>query len=102
MKGDAMIAWNQLVASVNGTTTIGTIGVRDPDYPCEGFNPVGAAFRQVTESDLCSWSRCETDGHYMCTECTEISIDELRRRQCRCEECGSDLERDVCLACDPP
>jgi len=95
-----ILAWNQLVASVNGTTTIGTTGVRDPDYPCEGFNAVGAAFHQVTE--FSTMNRCETDGHYMCTECTEISIGELRRRQGRCEECGSDLERDVCLACDPP
>lgn len=86
-----LIRWNELVAEVNGVTTIGQAGVRDPEYPCEAFRPVGRAFEQVTEADIHAGNTCETDGHYMCTECTEISLAELRRRRGRCQECGGEL-----------
>lgn len=88
----SLAEWDQLVAAVNGRTTIGQAGVRDPEYPCEGYRPLPGArpFTRVTEADL-GWSRCETDGHYMCVECTEISVEALRDREDRCRECGTPL-----------
>ncbi len=38
----------------------GIPGHRDPDYPCNGYNP-SARFRL-------DW-RCDGDGHYLCEGC---------------------------------
>jgi hypothetical protein len=38
---------------------IGTPGVRDKDAPCQEFQP-GIPL-----------GNCETDGHYLCAECTK-------------------------------
>ena len=83
--------WNLLVAEVNGKRELGMPGVRDPEAPCEAFSPVGVAFQQVKESELTGHGDCETDGHYMCTECTLISVGALRHRQSRCDACGTPL-----------
>jgi hypothetical protein len=42
---------------------LGTIGVRDPDGPCEAFDGKGYD----------GGGRCMSDGHYLCTECSELS-----------------------------
>lgn len=34
---------------------------RDPDNPCEGYEPFGHG--------LASFHNCETDGHYLCRKC---------------------------------
>jgi len=60
----------------------GTPGVRDVEAPCEVFN-VGEPGR----------GDCETDGHYLCVECTEIALHVLRRRRGQCEDCGASLVR---------
>lgn len=47
--------WNELYAFVNGGT-FGSVGLRDPDYPCTEFEPgkrIGS---------------CSSDGHYLCEE----------------------------------
>lgn len=49
--------WNELVAAANGRTTFGQAGVRDPDNPCEAFDPGEPS------------GDCSPDGHYMCQEC---------------------------------
>jgi hypothetical protein len=43
---------------------LGKKGIRDSDHPCEAFDPGGLSF----ESD------CDTDGHYVCSECKRMSI----------------------------
>jgi hypothetical protein len=55
----ALLLWAMLEASVNGRSLIGTPGVRDPEAPCEQFSPGRNA------------GLCETDGHYLCDECSE-------------------------------
>lgn len=75
-------AWAELEASINGRTTFGMLGVRDPDAPCEGFTPgdPGAG-------------RCDTDGHYLCWDCEEMSRSAVlhrkcsQRSSCTCELC---------------
>ena len=85
--------WAELEAAVNGRTTVGQIGVRDPESPCESYRPRPGArpFAHVSEADVGPWNKCETDGHYMCVECLEISIEALRGREDRCRECGTPL-----------
>lgn len=75
----AIQEWNQLFDFVNGRTTFGTVGVRDPDNQCEGFDGLGYSGR----------GNCMSDGHYMCKECSELSP------QASCfEEYGRDGRRD--------
>jgi hypothetical protein len=57
---DVPSRWAELVAQVNGRTTFGQPGVRDPENPCTAFEP------GLPDGD------CETDGHYMCDECTKM------------------------------
>jgi len=47
---------------------LGTVGVRDPDYPCDMFDGHGYD----------GHGRCRSDGHYLCTECSELSPDAER------------------------
>lgn len=65
--------WNELHAFVNGRTTFGQVGVRDPENPCDEFDAGGYSGR----------GRCMSDGHYMCTECSELSPDAPRFTQDR-------------------
>lgn len=55
---------------------IGSAGVRDPDFPCDGFSP--------GEPD----GDCQTDGHYLCHECENAEL---------CETCGQIDDRCECL-----
>ena len=93
-------AWRDLVAFVNGLPTREPRGPGDED--CEAFDPGAPGFGD-----------CDTDGHYRCSECTQISERVIRRRRGQCEECGlkltfgpgpigySSREPDRCLECDP-
>ena len=66
-------AWQELVAAVNGRTTFGEAGVRDPDNVCEAFEPVsepdwlGLVCRAPGGGD------CDIDGHYLCGSCERLS-----------------------------
>jgi hypothetical protein len=51
-------AWWELVEQANGRLYLGQDGVRDPDFPCVEF----------VRGAPNGW--CDTDGHYMCRECT--------------------------------
>ena len=63
------LAWEVLRRSVNDEPPLfGTVGVRDPDYPCESFD--GRGYN--------GHGRCQSDGHYMCEECSELSSDASR------------------------
>lgn len=60
------MGWNELYAFVNGGI-IGSPGLRDPDAPCEDYEPENA----VVASDCCG------DGHYLCVEdCKRFTADE--------------------------
>ena len=42
---------------------IGAPNIRDPEFPCEDFEPIGTAYGDKYKGE------CETDGHYMCDKC---------------------------------
>lgn len=77
-----LLAWAELVESVNGRTSLGRVGVRDPDGPCEEFD--GAGYDGS--------GRCQSDGHYLCVECSHLSPDAARF-----QEYGRDGRRDRLL-----
>ena len=43
---------------------VGVPGNRDPDYPCQAYNP-----RSPKWND---WGKCEGDGHYLCHKCAHF------------------------------
>ena len=57
-----------LFLALNGYPPRIPVGVRDPDYPCAEFDGKGYNGR----------GDCMSDGHYMCTECSELSPDAYR------------------------
>lgn len=62
-------AWERLEAELNDRQgPFGVAGVRDPDYPCESFD--GAGYNGK--------GRCHSDGHYLCTECSQLAPDAPR------------------------
>lgn len=63
-----MSQWSELVASVNGRTTLGQVGVRDPEHPCDVFD--GRGFDGSGD--------CYSDGHYLCDECSQLAPDAPR------------------------
>jgi hypothetical protein len=63
------LAWEVLRRAVNSEPPlVGTVGVRDPESVCEAFDGEGYDGR----------GRCMSDGHYLCTECSELSPDAYR------------------------
>jgi hypothetical protein len=63
------VAWEELRRAVNAEPPfMGTPGVRDPEYVCESFDGKGYDGQ----------GRCHSDGHYLCTECSELSPDAPR------------------------
>lgn len=86
----ALHRWAELVEEVNGRVRVGARGVRDPDFRCEGYR---RAEHEPFEDEASRPPDCETDGHYLCSECVFISEKALRRRRGECEECGAKLER---------
>ena len=71
--------WNILRDSVNGRTTFGAPGVRDPEYPCEEYDALGYNGQ----------GECMSDGHYECTGCSHLSP-----AASRFEEYGREGRRD--------
>jgi len=56
--------WDALYRAINSLPSrFGTVGVRDPDNVCESYDGLGYNGR----------GHCMSDGHYMCTECSELS-----------------------------
>jgi hypothetical protein len=45
--------------------------VRDVEFPCEEFDG---------EGDVDDWGLCESDGHYLCTQCSHLSPEARARR----------------------
>jgi hypothetical protein len=67
----ALLAWDELVHHVNGRTTLGMVGVRDPENVCEAFDGAGYDGR----------GDCRSDGHYVCEECSHLSPEAERFTQ---------------------
>lgn len=65
--------WQALVHAIHGRPVFGQRGVRDPDSPCEEFDPVegidmlGLRITAPLDGD------CWTDGHYLCGGCRHLS-----------------------------
>lgn len=55
--------WNELADHVNGRATVGQVGVRDPEYPCEAFDGHGYD----------GTGACMSDGHYLCVDCSHLT-----------------------------
>lgn len=91
--------WRALVSEINGgRTPDGEPGIRDVDAPCDEFEPVGAPWEQSEGG-----GSCDTDGHYICSECVHISLSAVRGRRDLCRDCGAPLDRNGCSAhCDLP
>lgn len=60
---EALKNWGTLVRFVNGRQVVGDLGVRDPEYPCEGYDARGYNGE----------GRCLSDGHYECVNCSQLS-----------------------------
>lgn len=76
--------WQNLCEQVNGRPGLfGTVGVRDPDGPCELFDGLGYD----------GGGDCMSDGHYLCTECSHLSPEAPRFE----ENYGRDGRRDRLL-----
>jgi hypothetical protein len=64
LMADAMLEWENLYRFVNSKSPLfGTVGVRDPDALCEEFD--GKHYD--------GQGSCESDGHYLCIECSKLS-----------------------------
>ena len=46
----------------------GAPNVRDPEYPCTSFEPIGTFYGKENCGD------CEGDGHYMCRQCVQLGV----------------------------
>jgi hypothetical protein len=73
----ALERWNWMYAELNGRVAFGQPGVRDPDYPCDHFEP----------GDPQPNNTCDGDGHYMCHECCHLTLcaDGCGQRPVQCE-----------------
>lgn len=61
---DALLNWEALRRFVNAEPPLfGTVGVRDPEYPCQEFD--GKSYDGT--------GACLSDGHYLCKECSKLS-----------------------------
>lgn len=59
----ALLAWNELVKNINGRTSLHQVGVRDPENVCASFDGLGYD----------GSGKCLSDGHYICTGCSQLS-----------------------------
>lgn len=76
----------------------GVAGIRDPDAPCHMFDDSGWGPKN---------GDCDTDGHYLCDECSHMSLRTYRERHEKCTLCGIPLvcapwsrEPSMCPFCD--
>jgi hypothetical protein len=53
---DKIIRWLESVGAPN---------IRDPEFPCAGFEPIGTVYGEKSSGN------CESDGHYMCNKCVQ-------------------------------
>ena len=65
-------------------------GLRDPDYPCDAFESGAPG----------PFGDCETDGHYLCDECTRRATCEGYDAYQPPDGCGERPSRCVCVSED--
>lgn len=76
-------SWALLVAELNGHPLVGTPGIRDIAAPCDHFDsdhPTVAGLGLRWVSKRTSFGTCDTDGHYLCVECSHMSRDQAEQR----------------------
>ena len=82
--------WNWMYAELNGRSAVGQPRVRDPEYPCDVFEPG----QPRPNND------CDGDGHYMCRECARLTLCAdgcgQRREQCECPDETALARRSSC------
>ncbi len=72
-------AYRRVRGVATKTPPVGIPGMRDPDYPCAGYEP-----RPRSGGD---WGDCLSDGHYQCNDCVHLK---------RCETCGERVSACEC------
>jgi hypothetical protein len=77
-------AWAELMADINGKRLFGQRGVRDPEHPCEEFEPVPDIDWLGLRLAAPGTGHCDSDGHYLCGGCRNLSE---RGRQERIAPC---------------
>ncbi len=78
---EALRLWAILEAEVNGQCIVGMPGVRDPEHPCDVFDPLPEGEHPDGRGD------CLSDGHYMCRECRRLSARSETWPTKSCPEC---------------
>jgi hypothetical protein len=73
-------AWAAMVAELNGRTFVGMPGVRDPDHPCEEYQPTEDADFLGVWLTAPGDGACDSDGHYLCGGCRNLSENGLLER----------------------
>jgi len=74
--------WENLVCAINDKIT-NLNKIRDVNASCVGFN--------LDENNTKQFGDCSTDGHYLCVECVQISLQAYRHHKDQCEDCGAKL-----------
>lgn len=76
-------SWASLIRALNDAPPMcGDAGVRDPEYPCDAFDPLPDRVKPTGRGD------CMGDGHYMCRECSMLSAESPNWPASDCPECG--------------
>ena len=87
-------AWDDLHRALNELPPrFGAAGVRDPDYPCSAFDPLDDGVKPDGRGD------CESDGHYLCRECSHLSAKSEHWPAEDCPECPKRNYADGCQRC---
>lgn len=73
------------IATPSKVKPVGIPHNRDPDAPCIAYEP--------RNSFHLDWKDCDTDGHYLCTECCHIRICTTCDTSIR--DCTCDIEDEV-------
>lgn len=95
MASQLPFSWAEMVALLNGFTHFGMAGVRDPDHPCTVFDP--------TPDGLVGYGggHCMGDGHYLCHECEELSVESDFWPEDECQSCHNHHSAvELCKKCN--
>lgn len=70
---DLPLAWHTLVENMNGRSVFGQPGVRDPEGPCDAFDPAPDIDWIGLRTSAHAAGKCCGDGHYLCLGCREFN-----------------------------
>lgn len=65
-KAVALFAWRRWVKP-GGKKPTGVPGNRDPDHPCDAYEP--------RKREMGDWGDCLADGHYLCAGCAHLDME---------------------------